>query len=306
MNGEKAKIDVLCVGHACHDLVFSVDCHPEPDDKIFASSLLSCGGGPAANAAVAGAKLGYKTAFCGYLGRDLYGAAHMREFESVDVRTELIVRGEAPTPLSAILVKPDGKRSVINYRGDTRPLPAGGMSLSGVETKAVLFDGHEPDLSAPMAETFKALGTPTILDAGSVHRGTLSLINLVTYVVASEKFARQFTGADNEADALRKLADVAPHVVITLGHRGLIWQSGGESGRLDALPVEVVDSTGAGDAFHGAFAAGVSANLQWEKLLLFSSAAGALCCQKIGARPGLPSKEEVNEFLKIRRVGYDQ
>jgi sulfofructose kinase len=128
------------------------------------------------------------------------------------------------------------------------------------------------------------------LDAGSVHDGTLALMGVVDYLVCSEKFALQLK-ADEHA-ALAYLADFAPYVVITLGERGLIWQHGTASGALPALAMNVVDTTGAGDAFHGAFAAGIAAGLDWLTLLRYASVAGSLCCTKMGARLGLPSKEE--------------
>jgi sulfofructose kinase len=293
------NVDVLCVGHASYDLIFSVSRHPGADEKIVADSLLSCGGGPAANAAVCVAKLGLTSAFAGYLGRDLYGDKHCREFNDYGVDTQLVVRGVFPTPLSTILVKPDGKRCLINYKGDTQALPADALNLSCVPAKAVLFDGHEPAISLPLADKARRANIPTVLDAGSVHQGTLALMSRVDYLVCSEKFAVQYAG--DERKALSRLAELAPNVVVTLGERGLIWQRGNEQGVVPAFPVAAVDTTGAGDAFHGAFAAALAAGMEWRMLLQYASAAGALCCMQMGARLGLPGREEhallVNQIL---------
>jgi sulfofructose kinase len=81
-------------------------------------------------------------------------------------------------------------------------------------------------------------------------------------------------------------------VVITLGEQGLIWRRGNEQGRLSAYPVLAIDTTGAGDAFHGAFAAALAVGMDWQPLLRYASAAGALCCMQMGARLGLPDKQE--------------
>ena len=284
------NVDVLCVGHASYDLVFSVDHHPSEDEKISAKSFIGCGGGPAANAAVTVAKLGYKASFAGYLGQDIYGENHLQELLDFGVHTDLIIRGTSPTPLSTVLVKPDGKRALINYKGETRPLPSGTIDFSSVRPKVVLFDGHEPHLSQCLLERLHRKGIPTVLDAGSVHEGTLTLMKKVDYLVCSEKFARQFAG-DVET-ALTRLAEISPAVVITLGENGLIWRRGPERGVLSAFPVTAIDTTGAGDAFHGAFATAVSLRMAWHDVLRYASAAGALCCTKTGARPGLPSREE--------------
>ncbi|MGR9071770.1 MAG: carbohydrate kinase family protein [Gammaproteobacteria bacterium] len=294
------SIDVLCVGHAAYDLIFSVSRHPAEDEKIFADSLISCGGGPAANAAVTVARLGYHSAFAGYLGLDIYGEKHFREFEKEGVNTSLVVRGESPTPVSTIIVKPDGKRALVNFKGDTQILTADAVDCTHLSFKAVLFDGHEPRLSQPLAERSRSMGIPSVLDAGSLHEGTTALMSHVDYLVCSEKFAVQYAG--NENDALKRLADYSPHVVITLGERGLIWRCGSEKGTVPAFPIASVDTTGAGDAFHGAFAAAVAAGMTWDDILLYAGAAGSLCCSKIGARPGLPTRTELLEFLKLQKV----
>jgi sulfofructose kinase len=294
-------VDVLCVGHASYDLVFSVAHHPAEDEKISAESFLGCGGGPAANAAVTVSKLGLKSSFAGYLGQDIYGEKHYQELLESGVHTNLVIRGSSPTPLSMILVKPDGKRALINYKGDTKPLTSVAIDFSSVTPKVVLFDGHEAHLSISLLERTQSEGIPTVLDAGSVHEGTLALFEQVDYLVCSEKFARQFAG--DEETALARLAEVSPVVIITLGEKGLIWRRGQEHGALSAFPVTAIDTTGAGDAFHGAFSAAVSLRMNWPDVLRYASAAGSLCCTKTGARTGLPLQEEHRAMFEWRKNG---
>ncbi len=290
---------MLCVGHASYDLIFSVPRHPGEDEKTVADGFLACGGGPAANAAVQVAKLGLSSAFAGYLGDDLYGEKHCQELIGYGVKVNKVVRGASPTPLSAILVKPDGKRALINYKGESQALPETAIDFSDVNPKVILFDGHEPHLSVPLAQSAKFKGIPTVLDAGSVHDGTLALMGLAGHLVCSEKFAKLLHG--DVATALIKLAEIAPVVVITLGENGLIWRRGGEQGSLAAFPIAAIDTTGAGDAFHGAYAAALAKNMAWEDLLTFASAAGSLCCTKAGARLGLADEAEVLALLKTGR-----
>ncbi len=298
MNSKPIKspstLDVLCVGHASYDLVFAVPHHPGPDEKTVADSLLGCGGGPAANAAVTVAKLGFKAGFCGYLGSDVYGDSHLQELASYAIDTSLIQRGAAPTPLSAVLVKPNGQRALINYKGDTQALPADSFDFTDMSAKVLLFDGHEPHVSLRLLSQADQ-SVSSVLDAGSLHDGTLALMDKVDYLVCSEKFALQYAG--NQHEALSKLAGLAPVVVITLGEHGLIWQRGQEHGSLSAPPITAIDSTGAGDAFHGAFAAGLAANMDWHELLRYASAAGAYCCSQMGARPGIPDQTQHQALL---------
>ncbi len=301
MNIDNEKIDVLCVGHACYDLVFSVDTHPQSDEKIFANHLAACGGGPAANAAIAVSRLGLKSAFAGYLGYDLYGDTHLQEFLAEQVDTSLLIRGDSPTPLSTVIVKPDGKRALINFKGDTKTLVVGDLDIHKVSTKVILFDGHEPAISLQLIKFAKEQGIVTVLDAGSLHEGTSMLWNQVDYLVASEKFALQF--ASSSESALAILSEQSPAVVITLGEKGLIWQNQFSTGMLPAYTVSAIDTTGAGDSFHAAFAAAISQHYSWNETLQYASAAGSLCCTKLGARTGLPRADEIAAFINANQQG---
>jgi sulfofructose kinase len=289
-------IDVLCVGHASYDLIFSIDHHPLADEKISASGFVGMGGGPAANAAVTVAKLGFKAAYAGYLGLDIYGERHYQEFLDTGVHSDLIIRGNSPTPLSTILVKPDGQRALINYKGQTKALAADAIDFSAITPKVVLFDGHEPQLALALLASHQDKSIISVLDAGSLHDGTLALMHKVDYLVCSEKFAIQYAGTIETA--LQRLAEFAPTVVITLGEKGLIWQRNQEQGALSAFPVACVDSTGAGDVFHGAFAAALCTDMSWLDVLRYASAAGALCCTKLGARTGIPNHEDIELLFK--------
>jgi sulfofructose kinase len=298
-------LDLLCIGHASYDQVFSIPHHPASDEKMQADNLLSCGGGPAANAAVTAAKLGFKAGFCGYLGNDNCGDSHLSELQAHDINTQLIKRGDSPTPLSVVLVKPNGDRALINYKGDTQALAADSIDFSSVKTKTLLFDGHEAKLSLSALQQTHLKTVPSVLDAGSLHDGTLSLMNQVDYLVCSEKFALQYAG--DPQTALSQLAAIAPWVVITLGENGLIWQHGQQMGKLNAPRIQTVDTTGAGDAFHGAFTAGLATNMAWQDLLYYASAAGAFCCTKLGARTSLPSLEQHQQLLNSwRENSFDQ
>lgn len=290
-------VDVLCVGYASYDLVFSVDHHPEADEKCFASGYVGAGGGPAANAAVAVARLGGRAAFAGYLGGDYFGDLHVKELQSEGVATDLIVRGGHPTSLSAIFVKPDGKRTVIAHRSGP-PIDPARVDFSLVRPKAILFDGHQPAISLPLALEAGKRNIPTVLDAGSVREGTLRLAPLCGCLAASERFALDFTGEKEPLPALRALARMAPVVIVTMGAEGLFWAAGKEFGKMDAFAVPVVDTTGAGDIFHGALALRTARGAPLRAALRYASAAAALGCGKMGARPSIPRKEDVEKFLK--------
>ncbi|MCB9156167.1 MAG: carbohydrate kinase [Caldilineaceae bacterium] len=291
------NVDVLCAGFACHDLVFDVPQHPGPDEKTRATALLNCGGGLASNAAVTAARLGCRTAFAGYVGADVYGDLHLAEFQADGVITDWVVRGGEPTPLSAIIVKPNGLRTIVNYRGHSEGACAGHFDLAKLHTQSILIDGHQFELAKELTQYAKTNRVPIVIDADALRPQTAELVQLVDYVVASERFAQEYGGEGDAAAGLAKLAQVAPNVVVTLGDRGLIWQRGDGRGSLAAFPINAVDTTGAGDAFHGAFAAGLAQGMAWDELLRYASAVGALCCTKVGGRVGIPTGQEVTAFL---------
>jgi sulfofructose kinase len=305
-------IDVLCVGLASYDFVYSVKRHPEADEKCFATGLLMGGGGPAANAAVSVARLGGIAAFAGYLGRDIFGSMHFEELLSEGVITSLVVRDGHPTPLSTIIVKPDGKRSIVTHKGSTPVLEPDQVDFTAVRPRAILFDGHQPAISVPLAKKAREQNIPTVLDAGSVHKGTLELAPLCGYLAASEKFARDLSGEKDPARALGFLARIAPVAVITLGGAGLVWaakrrcrdahsnlrrRAEQEGGSIEAFPVDAVDTTGAGDIFHGAFALRIAGGENLLRALRYASAAAALGCAKMGARSAIPTKAEVESLM---------
>jgi len=290
--------DVLCVGASSWDQTFELDHHPAPDEKTTALSLTAGGGGPAATAAVAAAKTGLSAAFCGYIGNDYYGQCQMKELQNAEVDTSLVVRGNTPTPLSTIWVKPNGERALVNYRPPRNILPADSIDFSGIRPKVILFDGHEPAISRRLCDYAREKGIPTILDGGSVHDGTRQLIAEVDYLICSQKFAAQFTGETNPEAALRKLSRINAKTVITLGAAGLIWNIEDKNGSLPAFPVHSKDTTGAGDVFHGVFAACIATGKDWNKALKYAAAAAALSCTGIGARSAIPTMREIESFLE--------
>ena len=286
-------LDVFCLGHASYDQVMCVAHHPSADEKQFATQLITCGGGPAANAAVCVARLGLTSGFGGYLGQDNYGSTHYQELINEGVNTAYVVRGNQPTPLSVVLAKPNGDRTLVNFKGNTQALSSETLDFRSLNTRIILIDGHEPALSLKLLQQHS--NTPSVLDAGSLHPGTELLMTSVSDLVCSEKFAVQFGGSPSEA--LEKLAMIHPKVVITLGDKGLIWRRGNEHGRMSAPLVKAQDTTGAGDAFHGAYAAALALEMNWLDTLRYASAAGALACCQLGARTSLAHQEQHQHLL---------
>jgi len=290
--------NVLCVGYACIDINFNTPHHPAPDEKMRATDMHTCGGGPAANAAVTIARLGGSVRFSGYLGNDAFGDAHLREFEEAGVLADVLHRDNAPTPVAAVIIKPNGNRSIIDYRAPSALAPKDTISLRTHPAKVLLVDGHQPLLSLALVEEARILGIPSVLDAGSINDGTLMLYNKVDYLITSEKFAKQYSGEDNPRTALAALDGTASFIAVTWGHEGVYWQNEHGQHHTPAFDIEPVDTTGAGDAFHGAFALGLAENLDPKINIRRACAAGALTCLKNGARSALPTCKAINTLIR--------
>jgi sugar/nucleoside kinase (ribokinase family) len=166
----------------------------------------------------------------------------------------------------------------------------------------LLFDGHE--LSASLDAISQFPEARTILDGGSVRCGTLELAQRVDHLVVSEKFARQFSGQpdlatdERQEAAVRALFEMNGHpVVVTLGERGLLYGTDSHVQRMGAFGVESVDTTAAGDLFHGAFAYGILKGMPMEATLRLASAAAALATTRRGGRTSIPTLAEVETLL---------
>ncbi len=280
------------------DINFNASHHPTADEKLRATNMHTCGGGPAANAAVTIARLGGSARFSGYLGNDAFGDAHLREFAADGVLAEALHRDAAPTPVAAVTIKPNGDRSIIDYRSPTAIAAESTISLAEFPATVLLIDGHQPLLSLALIEEARALGIPSVLDAGSMNDGTLLLYNKVDYLITSEKFAKHYSDEDNPRTALAALDGAAPFIACTWGADGVYWQDEYGQHHTPAFDIEPVDTTGAGDAFHGAFALGLAEALKPKQNMRRACAVGALACLKAGARSALPTRKAVDALCQ--------
>ena len=170
-------------------------------------------------------------------------------------------------------------------------------------TKMVHIDGLFPEASLAAVKAAKKAGVPVSVDAGSLREGMLELCAYSDFYIASSTFAEKLVGANRPIEACYKLAEYGPQVVgVTMGERGYVVLYNRKIIKKPAYRVKAVDTTGCGDAFHGAFAAGVSAGMDWQELLTYSSATGALCCTKKGGRLGMPTNEEVLKLIKKKNI----
>ncbi len=139
---------------------------------------------------------------------------------------------------------------------------------------------------------------PVCADVGGVGERIPELLRYVDYPIYSQECARRYGGTGSVEGDLRRLAELGGKApMVTLGAEGCIWLEGGEVCRLPAFKVEVVDTTGCGDVFHGAFTFGLARGWEVARNARFASATAALKCRALGVRTGIPSYAEVAAFL---------
>ena len=298
-------IDVVGVGCACLDFLGIVPHLPDQDDQVWMSDSTQQGGGMVSTALVTLSRLGVSTAFVGKGGDDMAGRAVKEEFDRYGVDSaQLNVEPGATTPVSMILVDESTGQRTIMAGGTTvemspSEVPAG--MIAGAKYLHLDTTGRQAALAA--AEIARGSGVPVVLDADNLSRpqDIEDLLRATDYLIASRVFAEALTGLADPAAAAKSLSSCGSSVVIvTLGEQGSLTLAAGRTFHTPAFPVDVVDTTGAGDVYHGAYIYGLLQEWHLEKTAVFSSAVAALSCTRLGGRTGIPEFHSALDFLRDR------
>ncbi len=293
---------VTTVGLAVLDLVFGVDKRPDRGRKVFASSLTEVGGGPAANAAVTVAALGGNARFVGRIGTDSIGDVILHDFGRWGVDSSRVRRiTGVPSPVSSVVVEADGERTIVNYTDPRLHAPDDLVTTRDVEgADVVLADLRWPTGGLSALRSAAELGIPSVLDFDETpESGLTAALTLPTYVVFSAPALAAVSDTTDPTEGLIRIADETDAwLAVTLGARGTLWPDEGTTMHTPSYPVAAVDTLGAGDVYHGAFAFGIAEGRPIPDVVLRASATAALKCTRFGGRNGIPSREEVDEFME--------
>ena len=295
-------MDVVGLGYCSLDYLGIVPGRPEFDvDTVSLSDFAKSGGGPVSTALVALARLGARTGYIGVLGEDEGGAFLEGEFEreGVDL-SRLRVQAGARSQICIVLVEAGtGRRSILCHRarGELVLDEADRAYISSA--RYLHLDGHLMDVAITAARWARADRVKVSFDANRPRPGLEELLPLVDVLIASERFPLAYTGQSDQMQAGHSLLEMGPEVVvITLGAEGCLclWQD--QVIHVPGFRVDVVDTTGAGDAFHGAFLYGLIQGWELERTAVFANAVAAMNCTQLSGRAGLPGPSEVGVFLK--------
>jgi len=300
-------IDILGLGFCGLDTLCLVPSIPL-DSKVEISHMLIQGGGPAATATVTASRLGLRTAFAGVTGDDDRGTAILREFDREGVNTDGVLRRSGCTSPAAFcwVEETNGSRSIAWTHGDVDPLGPDELRPDMVlSAKALQLDGHQTDAAIRSADLANAAGMLVFLDAGTLVPRIGELISRCTVVIASLDFAQRFTGSSDPEAALRALRRLGPAWTgVTMGAEGSVGFDGSDVLHQGIFPVPVVDTTGAGDVYHGAFAAryvecaSTGDGPDLRDCMRFASVAAGLKCRSLGGRTGIPDRAELDRAIE--------
>jgi sugar/nucleoside kinase (ribokinase family) len=294
---------ILCAGIAVQDIVMRVQNFPAPGAKVSASEFIITGGGCAANAAVAVARLGGQAAFAGPLGgpEDHVSDRIVADLkaEGIDVSGAVRVDG-ATASVSLILLDAEGEKSIATRRGvrldHARPADAARLVA---DVDAVLVDNRFPEFVMAVCRAAQTRKIPIVIDLDLATEPDNPLLKLGTHVVSSAEALHGTTGLTDYGAGLQRLSEhISGFLAVTDGPNGVYWRDNGKLRHLPAFKVQVIDSLAAGDAFHGGFTLALAEGRVLIDALRFGSAAAALKCTHFGGGAGAPRRTEVEHFLK--------
>ena len=292
----RSTVDAVFVGVATLDAIALVDGFPAPDDRVLASEIVYAGGGPAATAAVAAARLGVTSAFVGTVGDDANGRAILEglEAEGVDVSGVRVSPGEASAASVVVVDRVRDSRAICNRPAPRIDLSAGTALIAATPVVHVDHAGWAPVVDAGLIQTGQMLS----VDAGNPIPG-FNPSGVGLFVPTVEALRRTHGASRPVADLLAlAVADGCDVVVATDGARGSSAQTAtGETAHAPAHTVDILSTLGAGDVFHGALIAAVVKGLPLEQQLAFANVTAALSCRGLDGRSRIPSLAEVEAAM---------
>lgn len=296
---------ILCVGQSAYDITIPTDGYPEENKKYKINEVLECGGGSANNASYLLAKWHDEVYLASPIGMDDYGKKIKEELLSVGVNIKYIeeIDGVHTTTSYIINNKVNGSRTIVTNR-DSRLHFSYDFEID-LEPDVILFDGNDFEMSLKVINKYP--NAIKIIDAGNMKEGIVELAKRCDYVVCSNDFAREYTNINfNYQNRLQieevydKLAsDFNGHVIITLEQMGSLTKINNEFKLVPSIKVESVDSTGAGDIYHGAFIHFIKEGYSLLDTMKYSNIAGALSVMKIGSKNSMPSLEDVVNYHEL-------
>lgn len=304
---ERSKPYILGCGFACIDYIV-VAPSVQPGHYSSIREFTIQGGGMTGTALVACSRLGARAKILGRVGDDEIGDQIIESLQVEGVDTEGMLRLPGGKSLfSWVHVDADtAERTIYGRPGSGVECSTDLLDLGSIESADVLLvDDLWPEAARAAVRKANECGVPVVCDV-YIGSGNLDLVAMCDYAVIPESAALKMSPMRDHEDALAAILDLGPRaVVITCGDSGAYYADRSETGYVAAFSVDAVDTTGAGDVFHGAFAVGLTKGWGLRGVVTFSSAVSAIKCTRVGGRAGIPSLYDANRFLAERGVDLE-
>jgi len=307
---------ILVIGSLNADLVVKSPRFPQPGETISGDDLQIIPGGKGANQAVAAARHGAQVAMIGRVGSDSFASFLVENLNANQVDTSHVLKTDSATGTAIIVVDANGQNSIVLSPGaNGKVSPADVDPASFLTSKLLLLQLEIPTPTVlHAAQQARANGLTVILNPAPAKPLPAELLAHVDILIPNESELALLTGspvtdvASAEVAAKEILKQGVKTVIVTLGSKGALLVTNTQVEQVDTYKVDVVDTTAAGDAFIGGFAAkllesnGLPLDTQGQTLILqnavrYGCACGALATTKFGAQPSLPTKDEVTKFI---------
>lgn len=303
------RFDLVGMDCPCVDLAVNVDKIPEPNHGEPVRNVSWQGGGKVATGLIAAARLGVKAAVIGNTGSDKYGDFIHMDFLRHGVDTRNLLRREGKTTHFDIIIsdKKTGGRNILYYPGDSEGITEEEFPLSCLQNTKYFYIARLDEVTRKAAAIARESGARIMIDADSGLPDLLEHLPLIDVFIGSEFIYHSlFSDSDYEKNC-RTIMEKGPEIAIfTFGEKGLVGVSKEGYFKIPACQVEVVDTLGAGDVFHGAFAAGLLNNWTVLETARFASAVSAIKCTRIGGRAGIPDMDTVKKFMETGSIDYKE
>lgn len=302
--GESQSVDVVGVGINATDTIIRLPRFPASDSKVELLSSEVAPGGQVASAMVACQRWGLAARYVGKIGDDDAGKLQQREMERDGVDARWIIARGCPSQIAYILVdESSGERTILWKRDPAMALRPGDLKREWIsDARVLLVDGHDTEAATQAARWAEEERIPVVGDFDNLYLGVQDLLQFVDFAITSRDFPERLAA---EPDLLKSLPKILAEfncrlAAATLGRLGVLAWDGKQFILCPGFRVQAVDTTGAGDVFHGAFVFGLNRGWPLCEILEFSCAAAALNCTAPGARGRIAAVEEIEN---LRRSG---
>lgn len=292
---------IVTAGVAVVDFVFFIDEMPRAAEKYRARDAAITGGGCAANAAASIARLGGQAILAARLGDDRIGDMIIADLAADGVDCALVRRfAGCRSSFSSVFVDRSGERQIVNFRDTGLPMDADWLDAGLAEPfDAALADTRWPDGAAALMRAARSRKVPGVLDAEAPIREADAAVKLASHIAFSAQGLRDWAG---HSDLTAALADAANQtgvfICVTDGGNGVNWRHGEKSGFEPAFSISAIETLGAGDVWHGAFALRLGEGAEAAEAIVFANAVAALKCTRSNGRAGYPSRRETETFMR--------